>query len=264
MIGRFRSEWIKWRSLRSSWTLWLCILGLTIAIGTLFAIAVTQGRPDGRALTESDILLALGGNALLLLLTFVLLSVIGALIVTTEYSQNTIAPTFLNSPRRVPVIVTKLALAVVIGLVTAALAQLLVIVIGTGVLNLNSVTLPSTSTIATQFLEATIYSACGVLFGFALGLLLRQSVFAVVTCIIWAVLIEPIAQAILAATLGADTTDKIARFFPIASLDGVMTIGSDTRPSTMFPPLVSLGIFLAYIVVAVGIGAFFVNRADTK
>lgn len=265
MIGLLRSEWIKWRSLRSSWTLWLCIIGITIALGVLFAIAIsTNNPPNGEARSTTDLLVALGGNPLLLLLTFVLLSVIGALIITTEYSQNTIAPTFLSTPRRIPVLAAKLLLAALIGIVTAVIAQALVVAIGSGILGLNDIATPSTSTVLTQFAETATYAACGVLFGFAIGMLLRQSVFAVVTCIVWAVLLEPIGSAIFTAIVGEDTGGKIIRFLPITSLNGLLTLGREPGNHPEFPPLVSLGIFLAWVAIAVTIGGFFVNRADTK
>ncbi|HWD46772.1 MAG TPA: hypothetical protein VHM23_24190 [Actinomycetota bacterium] len=102
-----RMEWVKVRSLRSTW--WA--LGATVA-GAI-AVAVAVNTEDAAADLTNN---ALAGIALGLLLT----GVLGVLAMTGEYSSGTIRSTLAASPNRPLVLAAK---AVVFGAVALAVGE---------------------------------------------------------------------------------------------------------------------------------------------
>ncbi len=118
-VGVMRGEWIKLLSLRSTW--W--VLGSTVAIMALLALGVASSldslmadplmaqafsNANGAALVSSGFQLGM-----------VTIAVLGALIVTGEYSTGMIRSTFAAVPTRAPVLLAK---AIALTVLTTAVA----------------------------------------------------------------------------------------------------------------------------------------------
>ena len=108
-----RMEWIKLRSLRSTW------LTLAIAVAASAGIALATGSST----TSGGMFV---GNTLVGMLVGVLLiGVVGVLAMTSEYTSGTIRATFAAAPRRLRVLAAKAAVVGAVALITGEAAAFL-------------------------------------------------------------------------------------------------------------------------------------------
>ena len=104
IVSTMRSEWTKFRTLRSSLitlgVAGLLVIGLSALIS--FAVAANGNRPEADA--KAHPLRIMQGGWELGLLAFM---VLGVLVVTNEYSSGLIGATFMSTPRRARVLLAK-------------------------------------------------------------------------------------------------------------------------------------------------------------
>lgn len=117
MARQIRAEWIKARSIRSTWV----IVGLSIVGIVAQAItALAQAGPTPEATTRG----VMSGSSY----TLVLMVVLGAVATAMEYSRKSIITTYTTSSSRVRPIVAKtvivIAIAVVIGALSVPISRL--------------------------------------------------------------------------------------------------------------------------------------------
>ena len=107
-----RSEWTKLRSLRSTW--WTLALAVLIGLGFAVAAAVSLNSGDVRrpagTLAEDDVATVLGTVGVIALV----LGVLGALQMSSEYASGTISVSLTAVPRRRPLLVAKAAVLVAV------------------------------------------------------------------------------------------------------------------------------------------------------
>ncbi|RFA17935.1 ABC transporter permease [Subtercola boreus] len=109
--GIIRSEWIKLRSLRSTVWAYAIIIVIQIAIGLLIAsfsvnnVAPAGSRGPNLELADLAIVVATAGVAFGQLVV----SVLGVLVISGEYSTGQIRSSFAAVPKRLPVLWAKLA-----------------------------------------------------------------------------------------------------------------------------------------------------------
>src|ERR1700730_11306459 len=113
-----KSEWLKFRSLRSSWyTLAAAVLSMVL-INTVLGLTIgerwTTLKPDDHVASA-----VMRGYHL----SQLLIGVLGALFVTGEYGTGMIRSTFAAVPRRLPVLGAKTAVLGVVALVTMVAAS---------------------------------------------------------------------------------------------------------------------------------------------
>lgn len=105
--GVLRSEWIKLRSLRSTW--WSFGIIVLIEVGMAVLFALTASTPSGtipaEAVTEAAITVGTVG----LVFGQLVIAVLGVLVVSGEYSTGQIRSSFMAVPNRVPVLAAKAA-----------------------------------------------------------------------------------------------------------------------------------------------------------
>jgi ABC-2 type transport system permease protein len=103
------SEWIKWKSLRSTWV----VLGVSVVAMVLFAlIQVYQTRHLGPNLQANDIVASSPLQGFYL--GQLLIGALGVLFVSGEYSTGMIRSTLAAVPKRVPVLWAKLTVFVAV------------------------------------------------------------------------------------------------------------------------------------------------------
>ena len=121
----------------------------------------------------------------------VILPMIGILAVTGEWSQRTGLTTFTLVPRRGRVLAAKFLAAVSVGIVSMLVA-LVVGVLGTVVGSAIAGVDPVWNVSAAHFGLIVLGSVLGMLFGFMLGLLVRNSAGAIVTYFVWTLVLPPL------------------------------------------------------------------------
>ena len=118
-LGILRGEWIKLLSLRSTW--WIVaatialITGISLAVAyALDAMAADPAQAQSLATMDGATVVSSGFQ-----LGMVSVSVLGALLITGEYSTGMIRSTLAAVPTRVPVLVAK---AIAVGVLTVAIS----------------------------------------------------------------------------------------------------------------------------------------------
>jgi hypothetical protein len=182
VIALARAELLKLRSTRTALGLFIVILVVTLVplVGLLIALSPAD--------------LASGGlGAIAISLVPLVLLVFGILGMTNEYRHGTITYTYLVTPRRWQVMVTKLVAYAVVGIITMLATVVLVYAVlrvggairGVEIDPMGEATLGDTTR---QIVVAGLITT----FGVALGALLRAQVVTVAGALIWALFVENI------------------------------------------------------------------------
>ena len=128
-----RMEWIKLRSLRSTWL----TLALAVAAPAGIAVATGGGSTTSGGMSVSNTLTGM-------LIGVLLIGVAGVLAMTGEYASGTISATFASAPRRLRVLAAKAAVVGAAALVTGEAAAFLSFFAG-GMTLRHGITVPALS-----------------------------------------------------------------------------------------------------------------------
>jgi hypothetical protein len=245
-----RMEWIKLRSLRSTWwTLAITVAG-TIAIGVAVGINTRNASGD---LTNN----ALAGVVPGLLLA----GVLGVLTMTTEYTSGMIRATLAAIPRRPLVLAGKAAVFGAVTLAVGEAASFISFLAGGAALR-HGIAAPALS--QPGVLRAVVLSGAGFclvgLLGLGLGAIIRHSAAAIVVLVGG---VYVLAQFIGFIAHGA------AAYMPILIVgNSLSTTKPETcgRPSASCPHFLSawagLGVLCLYAVIALAAGGWLLARRD--
>jgi hypothetical protein len=248
-MGRLvASEWLKLRTLRSTWVIIALAVVGPVLLGALFAANTDD-------MTGSELFQM---TAAVSIIAFILLGVLGAISITAEFGHNTIKPTFAATPRRLRVVTAKAL--VIAG--SSATVQVVAgaIAIGTA----TAIAQGRGSTISFGGIDNLVPAAAGLvlfaallgLLGLGFGLLLKSTPGAVALLILWPFMIE----SVLGGILGAAIDERIPQWAPF-------TAGStlfDLNPSGDPVGRLSGGLVLVGFVTALLItGSLLTARRDT-
>src|SRR6202044_3177687 len=163
-----RMEWIKLRSLRSTW------LTLAIAVAASAGIALATGSST----TSGGVFV---GNTLVgMLIGVLLIGVVGVLAMTSEYTSGTSRATFAAAPRRLRVLAAKAAVVGAVALITGEAAAFLSFFAGCMTLR-HGITAPALS--QPGVLRAIVLTGASLslvgLFGLGIGTVIRHTAAAI-------------------------------------------------------------------------------------
>ena len=240
-----RMEWIKLRSLRSTW--W--VLALTVAGAVGIAVAVGVNTEDATADLTNN---ALAGIALGLLLV----GVLGVLAMTGEYTSGTIRATLAAVPNRPLVLAVKAAVFGALSLAAGEAAAFIAFAAGGAALPpaVPAPTLGQPGVLRAVVLGGAGYCLIGLL-GVGLGAIIRHTPAAI------AVLVGGV---YVLAQLVAGFATWIMAWLPIAivanSLSVVQPVGDGQI--RFLSPWAGLGVLGLYAAAALGAGAVLLARRD--
>lgn len=172
-----RSEWIKMRSARST-IVTLGLTGIAVALAGLLVSIISNGAAMGAdGTTQYDP----AGNSLFgTMIAQLVLGVLGALFVTTEYSTGMIRATLTAVPKRLPVLWAKVIVVAGVAFVTMTAALAVAFFVGQalyGGVGLGaSVTDPG---VLRALLGAALFPTAIAVMGVAFGTLMRHTAAAV-------------------------------------------------------------------------------------
>jgi ABC-2 type transport system permease protein len=240
-----RMEWIKLRSLRSTW--WVLSLTVAGAIGIAVAVGVNTKNAGGD-LTNN----ALAGISLGLLL----IGVLGVLVMTGEYSSGMIRATLTAIPNRPLVLAAKATVFGVVTLVMGEAAAFIAFFAGNASL---PGTIPPPSFDQPGVLRAVVMAGPGYcmigLIGLGVGAIVRHSPAAI------AVLVGGV---YVLAQIVAAFSPSILAYLPISivanSLSATKPMGDGSIH--LLSPWTGLGMLCLYAAVALGTGAWLLARRD--
>jgi len=240
-----RMEWIKLRSLRSTW--W--VLALTVAGAAGIAVAVGVNTQDAAADLTNN---ALAGIALGLLLA----GVLGVLAMTGEYSSGTIRATLAAVPNRPLVLAAKAAVFGGLALAAGEAAAFIAFFAGGAALpaGIPAPTLGQPGVLRAVVLGGAGYCLIGLL-GVGLGAVVRHSPAAI------ALLVGGV---YVLAQLVAGFATWMMAWLPIAIVANSLSV---TRPAgdaqvRFLSPWAGLAVLGLYAAVALAAGAVVLARRD--
>lgn len=251
MIHAIQSEWIKLRTVVSTWIL--------IAVAIVFVLAITLtttlviGQDDARTFTGGDLTDLVAGLAIV---SALLVGTAMAASTTSEFSNNTIRPTFTGLPDRYRTLTAK---PVVYG-VTAMVVMVVTVGLSWGVGSAiigsrdGSAALDDVDTIKPALLGVVILGLLLTLLGYGLGLLIRNPAATICTLLLWPLIAESLIGALL-----DQISDGATKFLPYQ--EGFQLALLD--PDSQFFGRIGGGLyFAAWVAVVVALGVFATTKRD--
>jgi ABC-2 type transport system permease protein len=240
-----RMEWIKLRSLRSTW--W--VLGATVAGAVGIALAVGANTEDATGDLTNN---ALAGISLGLLLV----GVLGVLAMTGEYSSGMVRATLAAVPNRPLVLAAKAAVFGALALAAGEVAGFIAFFAGGATLPaaVPAPTLGQPGVLRAVVLSGAGYCLIGVI-GLGLGAIIRHTPAAI------AVLVGGI---YVAAQFVAVLTRPLMPYLPVSIVANSLTV---VRPLAdgrvhFLSPFTGLAVLCLYAAVTLGAGAWLLARRD--
>lgn len=256
LAGAIRSEFTKLRSVRSTyWTLLALLvvslgLGAAISGGSAADLNAHPGDKAGFDATQVSLIAFFELGQLVI-------AVLGALAITSEYSTGMIRTSLTAQPRRGVVYAAKAivftAVTLVVSLVLAFVAFFLgqALLSGTGV----SATLSGTNVLR-AIIGSALFVTLVALIAFGIGAILRHTAGAITT-VIGVMFIIPILMQFLPHTWRWD----IMRFFPDAAGQVIsVTVGDGNEH--LWSPWGQFAVTAVYAAVVVGAGAYLFRKRD--
>ena len=264
-----RSEWIKLWTLRSTW--WT--LGSTVVIMAGFALMMAfvvqflndqmgdaETAPEGQGsmggLLGAPTVIA-GGYEFAALVV----AVLGAMVITGEYSTGMIRSTFAAAPGRLSAFAAK---ATVLAAVTAVLTT---VSLGLGwlvsypILNANDMTLDwSNGDDVRKLYGVVIYTVLVALFALGIGTLLRHTAGAIFAVVAVFLVVPFIFSIVVAFASSLDWVLDVNKFLP--SVAGSAITPSGAQVPEVLDPWVGIGVLGAYTAIVVIGGALRLKLDD--
>ena len=258
--GALRSELTKIRSVRSTYWSLIAVVVITIGIGALFAFGRVQNfsqiPPGGQALERArDISQATETSLFGLILGQLVIAVLGALTITSEYSTGMIRASLSVMPRRGVSLAAKAvvfgAIALIVGLVTSFASYF----VGQAILSsqhINS-TIGQPGVLRAVIGGGLFLAVCGLL-SFGLGAVLRHTAGAITASIgVLFVLF------VLSGFLPSNWAVHIDKWIPFNAGGAIWENQSGT---SMFSPWTGFALFCGYAAVALAAGLVLFRNRD--
>jgi len=283
LVGALRSEFTKLRSVRSTyWTIAaLFIVSVGIAAIAGFAIANSiHNNPANKASIDAT------QASLLAFFEFgqLIIAVLGALAITSEYSTAMIRTSLTAMPRRGTVFAAKLIVFTTVALIVSLITSFVAFFVGQAAMSgsgvgaslFHSVTIPrnaiqqgptgpvtfsgtiviSPGTVLTAIIGTALLVTAVALIAFALGAIIRHTAGAI-CAVIGLMFVLPIIVAVLPNTWRWD----IMRFFPDAA-GRVLTVTIGQQNQHLWSAWPQFGVTLIWAAVLIAVGAYLFRKRD--
>jgi ABC-2 type transport system permease protein len=257
LLGVIRSEWIKLRSLRSTWYSLLATVVIITGLGTLFS-ALRAHRfsqdlgPNGRVFGFDATQVSLRG----VFLAQLAIGVLGVLVITGEYSTGMIRSSIAAVPHRQPVLIAKALVFAVMAFVVTFVAAFFAFIFGQQALaSTHAQASLSTPHAVRAIFGAALYLTVIGLLAVGLGFLVRNTAGAI-AALFGVVLVLPL----LTNALPDPYSTDIAKYLPLNA--GTQIMVTRNFDPTMLGPWTGLGVTALYALAAIVGGAVMLKRRD--
>ena len=255
--GTLRSEFTKIRSVRSTyWTL-LVLLAVSIGIGAAISAGTAANWSHTSASDRATFDATQASIAGLFFLGQLVIVVLGAIVLTAEYSTGMIRTSLTAMPRRATVYLAKVVVFAVVALVVTLVAAFIAFFLGQSLLasTHESVTLSGPNVLRAVVGTALYVTLCG-LFAFAAGAIMRHTA-AAITSVIGLLFVIPI----LAHLLPSSWYNDLERWLPDAAGRAISaTVGG--QDSHLFSPWSQFAVFAVYTVILLAVGGVLFRKRD--
>lgn len=248
-----RAEWTKFTSLRSTvWTL-LAATVVAIGLGVLLSFIIVgtwdNSSPQDRASFDAT-MISLTGTYL----SQIAIGVLGALVITGEYSTGMIRTSVGAVPRRLPVLAAK---ATIFGVATFALTLVTTFIAflsGQAILAEKNLGVSlSDPGVTRAVIGAAFFVTVIGLLGLAIGTMLRSTAGTIAT-LLGLIFVLPILTNLLPGDWG-----KIREYVPDGAGEALVTI---SRGTDVLSPVAGLLVLIVWLAAAFAGAAYVLNRRD--
>lgn len=247
--GVLASEWLKFRSLRSTVLVLLAAMTAMVAFGAI----IGHNTRDVTGLDPEDVVAS--GPLQGYYLGQLLIGSLGVLVVSGEYSSGMVRATFAAVPRRLPVLLAKiLVFTVVVGLAMVAASIVAFLVAQTQLSGYRPTYSLSTPSVLRVVVGTGIYLTLIGLLGGALGWIVRSTPGALVA-LIGIILVVPV---LLLLFRGAWAQD-VYSWLPTGAGSAFST---SLRVPHELAPWTGLAVMVGWVAVAYVVAAVLLRRRD--
>jgi ABC-2 type transport system permease protein len=250
MIDTIRSEWIKLRTVRMNYVLFIIAVAFPVIVCVLVA-----SLGDITDLRVADVAGLVAGTSVI---TALLLGVVGAVSISSEFAYGTIRPTFAATPRRMRVLVAKAIVTALFALVAEALVVVICFTLSSTIATSRGATLSLNSDPEAKaaLIGIVVFAVIVSLLGFGLGMVIRNTPAAVAILILWPL----VAENIVFVILNAAGVSRPRRFLPYTSGFGLASTDVTNHEGLS---RIAGGVYFAVVTAAVAcLGAFITARRD--
>ncbi len=252
-LGRvMNSEWIKLRTLRSSWYVLGGAMAAMIAVGIVVAYATSTSNWAKLDLEDTAASAPLQGFHLVQLL----IGVLGVLFVTGEYATGMIRSTFAAVPRRLPVLTAKSAVFGAVSLVAMTVTSFATFFAAQVILaNDHHGSSLSDPGALRAVAGMGLFMALVGLMGGAFGWIVRSTAGAI-SGLVGVLLILPVIIGLFPGSFGT----TVGKYLP--SNAGEAFVASFHNPD-LLAPWAGLAVFAAWVAAALAAAVVVIRRRDT-
>lgn len=248
------SEWIKIRTLRSTWWTLFALVVIVAGLGTLFSAVhahqYTHGNIDFELLHDPTQVSLRG-----IYLGQLAIGVLGVLVVTGEYATGMIRASLTALPHRWPVLVAKAAVLGVLAFVVAEAASFAAFLFGQAALSSTHIQASlSTPGALRACIGMGVYLTLIGLLGVGLGFLLRSTAGGIAT-LVGVVLILPL----LAQALPSPYSTDVTKYLPLSAGSQIIATNLDHNSLS---PWTGVGVTALYVAAALAAGLYVLKRKD--
>jgi ABC-2 type transport system permease protein len=258
--GALRSELTKIRSVRSTWWSLIALVVITIGIGALFcfghAQAFSQAPPGAQAHMRAESIARATEISLFgLILGQLVIAVLGALTITSEYSTGMIRTSLTVLPRRGVTFAAKAVVFTAVALVTGLVTSFASYFVGQAILSghhINS-TLGQPGVLRAVIGGGLFLAVCGLL-SYGLGAVLRHTAGAITAAIGLLFVLT-----ILSGFLPSSWAVHVDKWIPF---NAGGAIWENASGASMFHPWTGFAVFCGYAAIALIAGLILFRRRD--
>jgi ABC-2 type transport system permease protein len=248
------SEWVKFRSLRSSYIALIMAFAAIVGFGLLFAGILANRwpklEPAEQAMFDPTEITLRG-----VFLAQLIIGVLGVLMVTGEYSTGMIRASLSAAPARLPVLWGKAVVFAVVTFVVTGVAAIIAFLAGQSLLSSQHIeTTLSAPGVTRAVIGAGLYLTGIGLLGVVLGWIIRHSAGAIGT-LFGLLLILPL----LTSALPASWSIHIRPYLPGSAGQQIMAMKFDPGDLS---PWTGFAWFCGYLVVGIAVAAVLLARRD--
>jgi ABC-2 type transport system permease protein len=248
------SEWVKFRSLRSTYITLIASFGAMAGLGPIFAASVAS-RWDVMTAAQRARLDATEISLRGAFLAQLLIGVLGVLVVTGEYGTGMIKASLSAAPARLPVLWAKIAVFALVTFVVTTVGAVIAFVASQALLRSTGIDATLSSPGALRaVVGAGLYLTVVGLIGVALGWIIRHTAGAIGT-LFGLILVLPV----LAEALPDTWYDNTAKYLPSNAGQQLMVI---VREPVYLAPWTGFVVFCGYLLVGVVAAAVLLRRRD--
>jgi ABC-type transport system involved in multi-copper enzyme maturation permease subunit len=207
-----RSEWIKLRSIRS--TFWCYAILVLVTIGMAALVGANTNSGGDQMPTDIANGTLVNVNTVGVLLSSLVVGVLGVLIITGEYGTGQVRSTFTADPRRTGVILAKAVVLAVTTFVVSAVATWIGVLISLPLLAGNGVEPEiGNPSVFLPILGSSVYLTLLALLAYGIGLLVRSSAGGIAITL-GILLVLPVVLSLMAGLMNLEWPINIMKFLP--------------------------------------------------